>query len=187
MTSPTKLLLLLTKASVLLLNVSCTLQRPSDLRLETVYIANWTSIASYKQNVQEGFVQPVGLVIELSSEETYTYGAFVLDGFCGEEKGISLLGDGYLYELSGQDRRNIGDGTRHRYFALADIRSRHVRSAPNLPDFNLEDDGRDLCLQTSSGEGYVGWESNTVRVPRALIDQALREGVKPLPKIDNQF
>ena len=170
-------------AVLLLLSSSCSFQRPSDLRLEKVFVADLTPLTHYERNVILGYTQPIGLVIELSSTETYELGAYVLDGFCGEKLELAGLREGTLYKSTHKEENEGVDG-RHMYYVLAVIKSYVVPGLPKLPDFDLDNDNRDLCLKTGFSESYVGYDSNIVRVPRSLIDKALREGAKPPPPIN---
>jgi hypothetical protein len=165
----------------LLTVTACTLTRPNDLRIEAEYVADRTSIPIYARNVREGFTGPYGLAIQLSTTEQYRYGAYVREGFCGDALEVALLGDGFLYKVS--DRNNLGTG-RHQYIAFSDLQARYMRSLPRQPHFDLTRDTRDICVQTVF-QGQIGSVlSNIVRVPRASIERALRDGVKRLPNVE---
>jgi hypothetical protein len=124
-------------------------------------------------------VDPLGLAFELSAQEKYSLGAYVLDGFCGEGIDTGVLRDGSLYITR---IAPTADG-RYTYIALADIKSRFVRSLPTLPTFDLTTDRRDICLQTRY-QGDVGsLVSNIVRVPRSMIDAALQSGIRAMPPV----
>jgi len=162
-----------------LLLTSCVHQRPSDLQLELVYVADLSSTLGYKHEVAMGLLpQPLRLAIELSSTEMFPGGASVVDGFCGEKQGPGYLGNGTLYRVndpnvasSGLARHDQPD--RNRYLVLVDIVYKPARPSPELANFDLRDDARDICLTTGSGTYADVWQSNGVRVPRRLIERAL--------------
>jgi hypothetical protein len=172
------------RALLPLLIASCAHERPTDLRLEQVYRGERNGLSISKVAEAQGFARSVGLIIELSTSEVFPPGTAVSDGFCGERLGLAQLRDGFLYEAT-EARSKAGPGadvnhgsTRHRYVATTDIVSKPIPPSLEWPDFNLENDHRDICLQTKFGTFYEGQISNVVRVPRALIDQALHSPIR---------
>ncbi len=70
-----------------LLLVSCMHERPSDLRLVQVYVADLSATSGYKVLVARGLPpSPLRLAIELSTSETFPLGVRLAWGFCGERK-----------------------------------------------------------------------------------------------------
>lgn len=164
-----------------LLLPSCVQQRPSDLRLERVYVADLSATPGYMRGVAMGLLpRPLRLAIELSSTESFPGGASVVDGFCGAKQGPGYLGDGTLYKAT--DRTDTGSGPatpdqpdRQQYLVLVEIVYKPVGPSPELANFDLRDDSRDICLTTGAGTYADVWKSNEVRVPRRLIERALHE------------
>lgn len=163
---------------------ACAQERPIDLRLEQVYRAERSGLSINKIAEARGFTRSVGLIFELSTSEVFPPGTAVSTGFCGERLGPGQLGDGFLYEATDAisdagSETDVNHGSaRHRYVTTTDIMYKSRPPPPEWPDFNLENDHRDICLQTKFGTFYEGQISNVVRVPRALIDQALRSPIR---------
>lgn len=170
---------------LLLAITSCGHSGPNDLRLEGVYQADLTAIPRYKLGVARGFTQPAGLIIELSTSDSYPDGALVSDGFCGERLETSQLRDGRLYKIARADRSVRPEGglqwraDRYRYFAVVEIDSKPIDSSDSRPPYNLEHDRRDICVQTVAGVWPRSRVSNTVEVPRLLINRALQWPIRP--------
>ena len=165
-----------------LLLASCTTERPSDLRLERVYVADLSATPSYKARVAEGMPPlPLRLAIELSTSEIFPLGASIVDGFCGEKKGPGYLGDGNLYRATGPSGKSASGSSvrdqpdRNRYLVFVAIAAKPNRLCPECANFDLKDDSRDLCLHTGAGTYADVWSSNEVRVPRSLIGKAFNE------------
>jgi KaiC/GvpD/RAD55 family RecA-like ATPase len=69
-----------------LLLVSCMRERPRDLRLERVYIADISGTSIYNPPIgHEMRPPPPRLAIELSTTETFPLGARMIWGFCGRQ------------------------------------------------------------------------------------------------------
>jgi hypothetical protein len=161
-----------------LLLVSCVYEeRPSDLRLEKVYVVDISATLAYKAAVAKGMLPPpVRLTIELSTTETFPLGVRVSWGFCGEKKRPY-----YLYRATDpNDELESGlsahhERDRHLYLAVLAIVFKLVPPLPALPDYDLRDNSHDICLNTGSGTYADVWSSNEVRVPRSLIEKALHD------------
>jgi len=130
------------------------------------------------QSAQGGHPAPLDLAIELSTAETFfPHGAALVWGFCGEKKKWSDM----LYTATDTDdppdHRSSAqsDPVRHRYIASLGIVLDFRPPIPEIPNFDLTKDKRDICLETGSGTYADVWQSNEVRVPRSMIEKALHE------------
>jgi hypothetical protein len=174
-----------------LITAACWFWSPYDLRVESVFRADWTNIPTYRRNVEEGFIEPIGLVVELATNEPYLYFTSVPSAFCGEHKDPLNFRGVVLYEMPASQPISLtapGSGPNdvpqlHHYFVLIDIRGRRILSLPNLPDYDLAHDNRDICLKTHYSHGFDSVDSNEVCIPRSMIDQALREPPRILPRL----
>jgi hypothetical protein len=161
---------------------SCTIEeRPSDLKLDQVYVADISKYSHRTRDELKG-TQKFRLVIELSTSDVFFTGALVVDGFCGEKQSPGYLGDGgFLHRITDSDGQSGSGGTlnerpaRHRFFILVPLVYMPDRPYPEFQHYDLRDDGRDICLTTGAGTYADVWKSNEVRVPRSLIDKALRD------------
>ena len=156
---------------------SCMHERPSDLRLERIYVVDISGTPIYKPPVGNGMLPPpLRLAIELSTTETFPLGARFVWGFCAGETWPE-----YLYRATDSGGEADADSSareefgRHRYLAVPTIVFKPVAPKPELPSYDIADDSRDICLTTGSGTYADVWRSNQVRVPRSLIEKALRE------------
>lgn len=161
---------------------SCVSERPSDLTMEQVFVADVSRILDYGFHPETGKdTQHLRLVIELSTTESYPNGALVVDGFCGGKQGPGYLGGGgWLFRGTNSDRRGtlgvIDDNLiRYRYFVFVPIVYIIDRPYPEFPRFDLRNDLHDICIHTGAGTYADVWRSNEVRVPRSLIEIALHE------------
>lgn len=161
---------------------ACVQQYPSDLRLEEVFVADVSKLAGYRAAFEAGMIpRPFSLVITLSTSASFPYGASTVDGFCGERQGPGHLGDGNFLpaaEIAGEPVSAGGNDKnvrRLRYFAFVPIVYRPAHPDPDLANFDLRSDDRDICLHTGRGNYTEVQASNVVRVPRSLIEKALHE------------
>ena len=161
----------------------CSTQQSQPVAAEAVYLADRSSLARYRQRLEGGYDKPAGLAVELSSDDPYSNGGYVLDGFCGEASRVAMLGDGGLYKLP----LVSGSRFRFRYLALISIQSTLKPFAypsvltQDLVTYDLKNDSRDICIRTVQ-QGQVGQLlSNELRVSRLDIERALNGGIRPLP------
>jgi len=171
-----------------LLLTSCIIrERPSDLRLERVYVADISS--SYRGPAAKDMPRLLGLTIELSTTETFPLGVRIAWGFCGDKKRPYFLyraTDPNAEAALGPSIRD--ESGQHQYLAVLPIVFHPVQPLPELPDYDIANDGRDICLNTGSGTYADVWRSNEVRVPRSLIEKALHEPAHThLPLSTNQL
>ncbi len=65
---------------------SWALERPSDRRLERIYVADISATPGDRRDVAMGVLsQPLRLAIELSSTETFPLAGSIVEGFCREK------------------------------------------------------------------------------------------------------
>lgn len=175
-----------------LLCAACGMEHPADLSLRHVHVADQTIIPAYKIGAARGYIQPMALIVELSTSETFPAGASIVDGFCGEKLEIGLFGDGALYRAETQDEqtrsykgRGGQDSLRH-YFAIINMVPNRLSTAPK---YSIATDNHDICIQTSVPRVFAfPLMSNVVRVPRQLIIRALEEPPRQkIPLSTNQL
>lgn len=171
-------------ASLPLALVSCVSERPRDLRVEQVFVADASVLPQSRPHPEAGGkTQHLLLGIELSTTETYQpTGALVVNGFCGEKQGPGYLGGGGdLFTGVASERDEDNDGptrnrsVRYHYFAFIPIVYMPDRPYPEFAHFDLRTDRHDICLTTGSGTYADVWRSNEVKVPRSMIETALHE------------
>ena len=135
---------------LLCLLTSCMRERPRDLRLEQVYLANISATSIYKPPVANGMLSPpLRLAIELSTTETFPLGARIVWGFCGDRSWPEYLYRETDPSAEADAGRYIRDEpSRHRYLAIPVIVFKLVPPKPELPDYDLVDDSRDICMTT---------------------------------------
>jgi len=167
---------------------SCVYQGLPELALKQVFMTEWPAHA-----YSDG--RPV-LLVELT--ETGRFGKYldapyVWSGFCGERPHFTKIGPGGLYteplpggpEAYGKSSVEPATRTSTPFFAVIDLkRPQGLADRPDMfPNYDLRHDDRDICLGTSIPSMFSVSQSNTVRIPRALVAKALREGVQPLPPL----
>jgi hypothetical protein len=172
-----------------LLLVSCARERPRDLRLERVFVADLSATSYYGATIARGLLPPLFLTVELSTTETFPLGARMVWGFCGGKTIPTDLvkatnpNTGVDAEPPTQDKPE-----RKWYFAVVPITFKLVAPKSELPNYDIADDSRDICLTTGSGTYTDVWKSNEVRVPRSLIEKALHQPPRTnLPLSSNQL
>lgn len=185
---------------VMLMLASCVRQGPTDLTLQHVFLSDWSSDLKNSRSVARTAYAQKGLVLELTSAESFApFGAGIEENFCGGDLLLAGLGSAglfvpagiYLPERLGQPAEQAGTKSRYTFYILIPETADRARYNPlhRMPydppdsfDFDLESDNRDICLRTKfMREDYVWLQSNEIRVPRRIIDQAFRAGLKPLP------
>jgi len=168
---------------LLLVIVGCSTQQYYTVAFEAMYRADRSPLARYRQRFEGGYAKPVGLAIELSSDEPYVNGAYVSEGFCGEAGRVALLGGGELLKLP----ETVGTRFRHRYLAFIDIQSMlkpfayPSSSLGTQITYDLESNPKAICIKTVD-QGQIGpLLSNELRISPLEIKRALADDIKPLP------
>jgi hypothetical protein len=161
-----------------LLFVSCMRERPRDLRLERLYVEDMSRTSYYGAMIARGLLPPLFLTVELSTTEAFPTGARMVWGFCGGKmiptNLVALTNPNAEADSGPPTREGIN---RHWFSAVVPLSVKFVPPRPELLEYDITNDSRDICLTTGSGTYSDVWKSNEVRIPRSLIETALHEPV----------
>ena len=123
---------------------------------------------------------------------TYKDIPYVNTGFCGEDIGVAKLSSGGFgtLKISGLLPSAPGGHARSmettRFVLISIVSTKRLADNPYFPKYDLRRDNRDICISAADHPGelfYSGGITNTVRVPRSLIDEAFARGPEPAPPI----
>jgi len=171
---------------LLLALASCVRQSPSDLTLRNVFLSDWSS--QFNEWHGGPNISAQAIVLRLTSVDPIAPRApLILQGHCDGTLQISgwdlyVPADRDLSDRLDQPVDLATPENPYEFYILIPVWRTRGPFSPESAEYNLERDDRDICLRTKMmREDYVWDESNVIRVPRRLIDQALRAGLKPLP------